>query len=51
VDNQFSILGPAFGVVQGKTIRFEFGAALNGYYKLNLMENVSIENILNLYLN
>jgi hypothetical protein len=32
-------------------MRFEFGAAINGYYKLNLMENVSMENILNLYSN
>lgn len=40
-----------FGVEADKTMRFEFGAAINGYYKLNLMENVSMENILNLYSN
>ncbi|AIG31109.1 DUF3078 domain-containing protein [Flavobacterium psychrophilum] len=51
VDGQFTQSGAAFGVAQGKTSRFEFGAALNGYYKLNLMENISVENILNLYSN
>jgi Protein of unknown function (DUF3078) len=51
VNDKYTLLGPAFGVEQGETTRFEFGAALNGYYKLNLMENVSMENILNLYAN
>ena len=51
VHNHFTQLGSAFGVEQGKSNRFEFGAALNGYYKLNLMENISMENILNLYSN
>jgi hypothetical protein len=37
--------------LQGRTSRFEFGAALNAYYKFNLMENVSVENISNLYSN
>jgi hypothetical protein len=40
-----------FGVEADKTMRFEFGAALNAYYKFNIMENVSWENILNLYSN
>ena len=43
--------GPSFGVEQGKTTRFEFGASVAGYYKFNLMENISVENILNLYSN
>ena len=51
VDSQFTELGPSFGVEQGKSSRYEFGAALNGYYKFNAMENVSVENILNLYSN
>jgi Protein of unknown function (DUF3078) len=51
VNEQFTTAGAAFGVEQGKTSRFEFGAALNAYYKLNLMKNVSMENILNLYTN
>ena len=51
VDNHFTQFGPSFGVKQGETSRFEFGAALNAYYKVNLMENVSMENILNLYSN
>jgi len=51
VHSHFTDLGPSFGVEQGKSSRFEFGAAINGYYKFNLMENVSVENILNLYSN
>ena len=41
VDSQFTQLGSAFGVEQGKTSRFEFGAALSGYYKFKIMENIS----------
>jgi len=41
----------SFGVEPGETTRFEFGAALNAYYKFKIMENVSVENILNLYSN
>jgi hypothetical protein len=51
VDGQFTEFGSSFGVEKGKTSRFEFGAALTGYYKLNLMKNVSMENTLNLYSN
>lgn len=51
VNSRFTTLGSAFGVEQGKTSRFEFGAGLSGYYKFNLMENISWENILNLYSN
>ena len=40
-----------FGVKGNETSRFEFGAALNAYYKLTLLENVTMENILNLYSN
>ena len=51
VHDHFTALSSAFGVEQGETSRFEFGAALNGYYKFNVMENVSMENIVNLYSN
>jgi len=51
VHKHFTQFGSAFGVEQGETSRFEFGAALNAYYKLSLMENISMENILNLYSN
>jgi hypothetical protein len=51
VHKHFTDLGPAFGVAQGESSRYEFGAAINGYYKFNIMENVSAENILNLYTN
>lgn len=51
VHKHFTDLGPSFGVAQGENSRYEFGAAVNGYYKFNIMENVSAENILNLYTN
>lgn len=41
----------AFGVNPGETSRFEFGASFDAYYKTDLMENVSLENILKLYSN
>ena len=43
--------GPSFGVLEGDSSRFEFGASISAYYKLNVMTNVSIENRLNLYSN
>jgi len=51
VHSHFTDLGPSFGVAQGDSSRYEFGAAVNGYYKFTPMENVTIENILNLYTN
>jgi hypothetical protein len=51
VHDHFTEFGSSFGVEQGETTRFEFGAAINGYYKFQIMENVSVENILNLYSN
>lgn len=41
----------SFGVDADKTSRFEFGASLDAYYKVNLMENIGFENILKLYSN
>lgn len=40
-----------FGVEEGKTTRYELGASIGAYYKFNVMENISMENILNLYSN
>lgn len=51
VDKHFTEFSSSFGVEQGENTRFEFGAALNAYYKLDLMANVTMENILNLYAN
>lgn len=51
VDRNYTTLGSSFGVLQGDSSRFEFGASISGYYKLNAMANVSIENRLNLYSN
>lgn len=42
---------PYYGVEANETMRFEFGASVSAYAKLDLMENVSVENILNLYTN
>ena len=51
VDGKFTENGPSFGVAQGETLRWEFGASISGYYKFQIMENVTVENILNLYTN
>jgi hypothetical protein len=51
VHDHFTEFGSSFGVEQGETTRYELGAAVNGYYKFNLMENVSVENTLNFYSN
>ena len=64
VDSEFTDVGPDpmaiavfneaggyFGVEANESSRFEFGAALGAYAKFDVMANVSIENILNLYSN
>ena len=51
VHPHFTEFGPSFGVLQGDSTRFEFGASITAYYKFNIMTNVSIENRLNLYSN
>ena len=51
VDPHFTQFGSSFGVLQGDSSRFEFGASISAYYKINIMTNVSIENRLNLYSN
>ncbi len=40
-----------FGVEEGKSTRYELGGSVGAYYKLDLMKNISMENILNLYSN
>lgn len=51
VIDTFNDAGGYFGVEANETMRFEFGASVSAYAKINLMENVSMENILNLYSN
>lgn len=51
VHKHFTALHESFGVKQGKTLEYQLGMSLSGYYKVNLMENVSMENIINLYSN
>jgi hypothetical protein len=43
--------GSYFGVDKDKSMRYELGFYASGYYKFNLMENISMENILNVYSN
>ncbi|GEQ84702.1 protein of unknown function precursor [Patiriisocius marinistellae] len=42
---------PYFGVDANESTRFEFGASIGAYGKFTLLENVSMENVLNLYSN
>ena len=52
VDSGFTLPDEAyFGVEQGKSMRYELGFYASGYYKFNLMTNISAENTLNLYSN
>jgi len=47
-DNYLSSIG-AFGVTPGKKSLYQFGASLDAYYKVTLVQNVDFENILKLY--
>jgi hypothetical protein len=51
VHPHFTDFASSFGVLQGDSSRFEFGASISAYYKFNIMTNVGIENRLNLYSN
>jgi hypothetical protein len=52
VDRNFTLAnGKYFGVEEGRSYRYELGFYASGYYKFNLMTNVSLENTLNLYSN
>lgn len=56
VDKDFTttpgyVNGDYYGVDQGESTRFEFGAAIGAYAKFAIMDNVSMENILSLYSN
>jgi Protein of unknown function (DUF3078) len=47
----FNEAGGYFGVEANETVRYEFGASLNGYAKFDIMPNVTAENVLSLYSN
>ena len=52
VDAAFTLPNEAyFGVEEGKSMRYELGFNASAYYKLDLVANVTMENILNLYSN
>ncbi|RSK41729.1 DUF3078 domain-containing protein [Mangrovimonas spongiae] len=40
-----------YGVAPGRGILYEFGLNVRGYYKFNIMKNISMENIIMLYSN
>lgn len=51
VNGKFTENGSSFGVEQGKTSRFEFGASVMASARKTIMENFSIESRLGLYSN
>ena len=56
VNNYFTSIpgyvdGSYFGVAANKSVLYQLGFYASGYYKLNLMTNVSAENTLNLFSN
>ncbi|MNX75723.1 hypothetical protein D3C86_1072090 [compost metagenome] len=52
VDKNFTFPDEAyFGVKEGKSLRYELGAYASAYYKLDIMANVTFENIMSLYSN
>ena len=52
VDKNFTLPEDAyFGVKEGESIRYELGFNASVYYKLDVIANVTFENILNLYSN
>lgn len=52
VDKNFTLPDEAyFGVKEGKSLRYELGAYASAYYKLDIMANVTFENIMSLYSN
>ena len=46
-----TLLSTRYGLNPNSKSRTEFGASFDAYYKVNLMENISFENILKLYSN
>lgn len=52
VDKNFTLPDDKyFGVEQGKSMRYELGFYASGFYKVNLMTNITAENTLNLFSN
>lgn len=52
VDQNFTLPNEAyFGVEEGESLRYELGFYASAYYKLDIVTNVSMENVLNLYSN
>jgi hypothetical protein len=41
----------SYGVTPGNKSLFEFGTSVDAYYKVNIVQNISLENILKLYSN
>lgn len=49
VHSEFTKMGKSYGVSQGEIKRFEFGSTVYVYYKLEIMKNVTMENILGVF--
>jgi hypothetical protein len=49
VNDDFLSAKGAFGVTSGNKSLFQFGASFDAYYKVDLVQNISLENILKLY--
>ena len=50
VDKELTLPDDAyFGVEEGSSVRYELGASIGAYYKFTLMDNITMENILNMY--
>ncbi|MFD1094385.1 DUF3078 domain-containing protein [Salegentibacter chungangensis] len=56
VDSDFTSMpgytdGDYFGVDEGESLRYEIGTSISAYAKFDIVKNVNMENILNLYSN
>ena len=56
VDDEFTTVegyedGDYFGVDAGESRRFEFGGSFAGYFKFDVVKNISVEQLLNFYSN
>jgi len=51
VQNDSLSAAGSYGVTPGQKSLFEFGASLDGYYKVNIAPNIAFENILKLFSN
>lgn len=51
VHSEFTKIGKSYGVSKGQVHRFEFGPSIYAYYKFDIMKNVTMENIGQIFTN